>query len=412
MKKQEGFLLPLVVVGLIGVSAIAMYNQRSFDRQENDKRALFIANNIIDTINYVQEYQLVRAKEDKENGIDPDPENQFPSSLTDLAQLGSVPNCVETPAPEQVATNCDAVTKSAFGGDMVLITDPDNNKRKLLKVDVSNFNFGNTLSQNSVRTVKNMSNSQKRDWALVKRVSSLIVRSEIVREADHTWLQVPIDMASAYTPSAPDSYLQLDGKVELTNDWDTGNKRIIAGNGKIQLTDGTKLGSDRLIMGAGVRTVDIGRTSIEGIDITDRHVLDFSLCKKMDGTTASSSNPYTAEDIKVSGFISAIYPLVDTKMTDKSNVEQDMPNNAFANIATFGLTSDIKYQYNRYWIHFYLINYGRDAKGQNGFWGDTNATHNYRHEASKIEAQLGASEVPLGANISYIISCKRALTDD
>ncbi len=46
------------------------------------------------------------------------------------------------------------------------------------------FNFGNSLSESSVRTIKNMTHSQKRDWALVKRVSSLIVRSQIVREVD------------------------------------------------------------------------------------------------------------------------------------------------------------------------------------------------------------------------------------
>ncbi len=158
------------------------------------------------------------------------------------------------------------------------------------------------------------------------------------------------------------------------------------------------------IIAAGVRTVDIGRTAMSGINISDRHTLDFSLCQKMDGTKASSSNPYTSEDIKISGFISAIYPLVNTTMDGK-----EMPNNAFANIATFGLTSDIKYAYRRYWIHFYLINYGRNVNGQNGFWGDTNKTHNYEHEASRVDAQLGASEIPIGANISYIISCKRAL---
>lgn len=408
MNNQKGFLLPLLLAGLIGVSAVAMYEQRIFDRKENDERALFIAKNITNTLNYVQKYQLIKSKQDQENGVDSTPEEQFPSSLEDLAELGTVPNCVESPTPEQAATNCDDVTKSAFGGDMVLITDPDNDKRKLLKIDVTDFNFGNSLSQSSVRTIKNLSPSQKRDWALVKRVSSMIVRSEIVIEADKTWLQVPIDIASGYTPSSSNGYLKLDGTVKLEADWDTGNKTLIAGNGKIQLTDGTKLGSDRLIMAAGVRSIDIGHTSsIDGINISDRQKLDFSLCKKMDGTTASSSNPYTAEDIKISGFISAIYPLVNAMM-DKN----EMPNNAFANIATFGLTSDIKYTYNRYWIHFYLINYGRDVNGQNGFWGDTNTTTNYSHEASHDKAQLGASEVPLGANISYIISCQRSLTDD
>ncbi len=129
----------MVITALIGFSVVSMYSQRIFDRKENDKRALFIARNITDTINYVQEYQLVRAKEDHDSGIEPDPENQFPSSLMDLALLGTVPNCVESPTPEEAKTNCASVTKSAFGGDMVLITDPENNKRKLLKVDVSNF---------------------------------------------------------------------------------------------------------------------------------------------------------------------------------------------------------------------------------------------------------------------------------
>ncbi|OBU25659.1 hypothetical protein [Photobacterium aquimaris] len=182
MNNQKGFLLPLLLAGLIGVSAVAMYEQRIFDRKENDERALFIAKNITNTLNYVQEYQLIKSKQDQENGVDSTPEEQFPSSLEDLAELGTVPNCVESPTPEQAATNCDDVTKSAFGGDMVLITDPDNDKRKLLKIDVTDFNFGNSLSQSSVRTIKNLSPSQKRDWALVKRVSSMIVRSEIVIE--------------------------------------------------------------------------------------------------------------------------------------------------------------------------------------------------------------------------------------
>lgn len=422
MTKQKGFLLPILLIVLAVVAVVSFYQSKIATRQKIHDRGVFIAKNINLTINYIQEYQLKKAKENKDKNVYNDLYHEFPKQLTNLKELGYIPNCVSLPSEKNAAFNCSDIVNSPFGGlNKIDLNSSVDHANLLININSIPINVINKLSEYTIRNNTSLTQSEKNEWQLLKQISALIPRSSFISKDGQQWLSIAIFPAGLYAPSAPSGLLQLDGKVKLQKDWDIGDHIMFVGNDNLQLTDGTKIGTDDIVIAAGIKSVESGKnTKINESQLVDYQYIDLNTCQKIDGTIASESNQYTTNDLQISAFISAIYPLVNTTVKGRwnpilgrhepSSVSATL-NNAFSNLGTFGLTYKLNYQYHRYSLNFYLMNYAKNSSGQNGFWGDNAIKPNLDHAYDNDKASTGASKRPVGANISFIVSCKRAKTN-
>ncbi|MGR5328672.1 hypothetical protein [Photobacterium damselae] len=429
--KEKGFILPVLLLALIGLGSYFFYLNKHHERDAIKENAEYIARSLNWVINDVQLYQLKKAKEDQNNGVlNPLIKNEFPRNLKDLAVLGNIPNCVTNPRPSEQRSNCQKLIRSPFGFTDMYLDKVDNSKINL-NIDITHLKYKEIPNIMGMVNDLDLDPSVKKNIMLVDLVRGFIPRTSIEVKNGKQFLVIPIFAANSYITVVPKTYLKKDGSVKLENDWNIGNKILTVRNNTLQLTDGTTIGTSNIIIAAGVTSANIsGNTSfLDGRSLqTSIPLKNLQLCNsKYDPKPPTDSGSHfppdsdsdstriNPDDLNVSLFISSIFPIIDANENPTFDRETgklipgklvEMKQNVLGDLFGFNTSYSISYEYSSEddatepYLNVSFKAIGHNINGQNGTWGN----NQFDRDINGYNKDFINPDI--GAHLSYIVSCK------